>query len=272
MSGNHTAWPGERFGLGEGLRRVGDRMIMVDILTGRLLELPSDGEPRVLLQLDVPLGAVAPRPGGGWIAAAGTGIAVLGDTGVGHWLARPEDAAATPMRMNDGVADPSGRFWAGSMAYDNTPGAGSLYRVDPDGTVTRVLSDLTIPNGPAFDAEGTTMYLADSAQGVIYRFAVDPASGRLGARTEFVTVEHGSPDGMMVDAEGFLWSAIWGAGHVRRYTPTGSLERIVEVPAEQPTSVYVDRDRLVVTSATVGLAEPGEFDGAVLSVPLSPQR
>ncbi|MFD2396505.1 SMP-30/gluconolactonase/LRE family protein [Prauserella oleivorans] len=203
---------GERFGLGEGLRRVGDRMIMVDILTGRLLELPSDGEPRVLLQLDVPLGAVAPRPGGGWIAAAGTGIAVLGDTGVGHWLARPEDAAATPMRMNDGVADPSGRFWAGSMAYDNTPGAGSLYRVDPDGTVTRVLSDLTIPNGPAFDAEGTTMYLADSAQGVIYRFAVDPASGRLGARTEFVTVEHGSPDGMMVDAEGFLWSAIWGRG------------------------------------------------------------
>ncbi|RBM21618.1 gluconolaconase [Prauserella sp. PE36] len=268
MSGNWTAWPGERFGLGEGLRQVGDRMLMVDILTGRLLELPADGEPRVLLRLDVPLGAVAPRQGGGWIAAAGTGIAVLGDTGVEQWLSRPEDGAATPMRMNDGVTDPRGRFWAGSMAYDNTPGAGSLYRADPDGTVTRVLGDLTVPNGPAFDADGTTMYLADSARGVIHRFAVDPGTGALGERTEFATVAQGSPDGMTVDAEGFVWSAIWGAGRVHRYSPGGSLDRVVDVPARQPTSVCVVGERLVVTSATVGLDEPGEFDGAVLSIPL----
>ncbi|WP_024877515.1 SMP-30/gluconolactonase/LRE family protein [Saccharomonospora piscinae] len=268
MTGDWTAWPGERFSLGEGLRRVGERLIMVDILTGRLLALPADGEPEVLLQLAEPLGAVAPRPGGGWLAAAGTGIAVLGDSGVERWLARPEDGARTAMRMNDAVADPHGRFWAGSMAYDTTPGAGSLYRADPDGTVTRVLGDLTVPNGPAFDADGTTMYLADSAKGVIHRFAVEPGTGRLAERAEFATVESGSPDGMTVDAEGFLWSAIWGAGQVRRYAPDGSLDRVVEVPAEQPTSVHVDQDRLVVTSATVGLAEPGEFDGAVLSIAL----
>ncbi|MFF5991813.1 SMP-30/gluconolactonase/LRE family protein [Prauserella flavalba] len=268
MSGHWTAWPGERFGLGEGLRRVGDRLVMVDILTGRLLELPADGEPRVLLQLDVPLGAVAPRPGGGWLAAAGTGIAVLSDTGVEHWLARPEDGAATPMRMNDGVADPHGRFWAGSMAYDNTPGAGSLYRADPDGTVTRVLGDLTVPNGPAFTADGTTMYLADSARGVIHRIAVDPESGEPGQRGEFASVEDGSPDGMTVDADGFVWSAIWGAGRVHRYSPAGALDRVVEVPAVQPTSVLLTNGRLVVTSATVGLDEPGEFDGAVLSIAL----
>lgn len=83
---------------------------------------------------------------------------------------------------------------------------------DPDRTVTRVLGDLTVPNGPAFDAEGTTMYLADSARGVTYRFAVDPGTGQPGERTEFVTVEKGSPDGMMVDAEGFVWSAIWRDG------------------------------------------------------------
>ncbi|MBK1783140.1 SMP-30/gluconolactonase/LRE family protein [Prauserella cavernicola] len=267
-TGDWTAWPGERFALGEGLRLIGDRLIMVDILTGRLLELPEHGEPRVLLQLDEPLGAVSPLPGGGWLAAAGTGIAVLGDSGVQRWLARPEDGAATPMRMNDAVADPHGRFWAGSMAYDNTPGAGSLYRVDPDGTVTRALGGLTVPNGPAFDAEGTTMYLADSARGVIHRFAVDPASGQLGERTEFATVEHGSPDGMTVDADGHLWSAIWGAGRVHRYSPDGELARVVEVPATQPTSVCVLGERLVLTSATVGLGSPGEFDGAVLTTTL----
>lgn len=167
--------------------------------------------------------------------------------------------------MNDGVTDPYGRFWAGSMAYNNAPGAGSLYRADPDGTVTRVLGELTVPNGPAFDADGTTMYLADSARGVIHRFAVDPASGQLGGQTDFAVVEEGSPDGMTVDAEGFLWSAIWGAGQVRRYAPTGELDRVVNVPAVQPTSICVVGDRLVVTSATVGLAAPGALDGAVLS-------
>ncbi|MDQ0766001.1 hypothetical protein QF027_008636 [Streptomyces canus] len=81
--------------------------------------------------------------------------------------------------MNDGVADPAGRFWAGSMAYDGTPGAGSLYRTDPDGTVVRVLDGLTIANGPAFTADGTTMYLADTAVGTILRCRIDPLSGDL---------------------------------------------------------------------------------------------
>lgn len=266
-----TALPGERFALGEGLREVDDRLVTVDILGGRLLELPAalDGPPTVLAALDVPLGAVAPLAGGGWIGAAGTGIALLSEGGGLTWLARPEDGAPHRMRMNDGVADPSGRFWAGSMAYDTAEGAGALYRVDPDGSVHRVAGELTVPNGPAFTPDGELMYLADSAAGVIYRYPVDPRTGALGRRGEFARVRGGSPDGMTVDAEGYLWSAIWGAGQVRRYSPTGALDRVLAVPARQPTSVCLAGGRLVVTSATVGLVEPGEYDGAVLHTPVS---
>ncbi|HEX4357715.1 MAG TPA: SMP-30/gluconolactonase/LRE family protein [Pseudonocardia sp.] len=266
-----TALPGERFALGEGLRDVGGHLVMVDILSGRLLGLPAGlaGPPKVLVELEVPVGAVAPLAGGGWIGAAGTGIALLSEAGELTWLARPEDGAPHRMRMNDGVADPSGRFWAGSMAYDTAEGAGALYRVDVDGSVHRVVGELTVPNGPAFTPDGELMYLADSAAGVIYRFPVDPRTGALGRREEFARVGGGSPDGMTVDERGQLWSAVWGAGQVRRYSPTGTLDRVLDVPASQPTSVCLTDGQLVVTSATVGLVEPGECDGAVLRTPVA---
>lgn len=269
MATEWTALPGERFALGEGLRLVGERVVMVDILSGRLLELPPElaGEPATLVTMDEPLGAVAPLAGGGWIAAAGTGIAVLRPGADVEWLARPEDGAVPRMRMNDGAADPHGRFWAGSMAYDEVKGVGSVYRVNPDGTVNRVLDGYTVPNGPAFSADGRLMYLADSAEGVIYRFPVDPDTGELGRRAEFARVETGSPDGMAVDDDGFLWSAIWGGGEVRRFDPSGTLERVLTVPASQPTSVCLARGQLLVTSAAVGLDAPGDQDGAVLRTP-----
>lgn len=263
-----TALPGERFELGEGLRRLDDgRTIMVDILSGRLLQLPVglDGPPTVLLELDQPLGAVAPRAGG-WIAATGPGIALLDGSSV-DWLARPEQGDHPAMRMNDGVADPHGRFWAGSMAYGAVPGAGALYRIDANRVVTKVLADLTVPNGPAFTADSATMYLADSARGVIYRYPVDPDSAALGPRSTFARVSVGSPDGMTVDAEGCLWSAIWGAGELHRYTPDGVLERVVPVPAAQPTSVCLAGDQLIVTTARIGLSDPTDLDGAVLHMP-----
>lgn len=264
--------------LAEGGRWVDGRYVYVDILSGRLFELEdrTRAAPRQLAQLNVPLGAVAPvadRPGT-WIAAAGTGIALLTADGAQEWLDRPEDRTPVAGRMNDGAADPAGRFWAGSMAYDATRGAGSLYRTDPDGTVTRVLDGLTIANGPAFTADGTTMYLADTAVGTILRCRVDPVSGELSDRLDtFARFRdgEGSPDGMTVDAEGCLWVAVWGAGAVRRYHPDGRLLRSVTVPAPHPTSVclHPDDERLFVTTARYGVKRPTETSGAVLGLPVS---
>ncbi|MER5428646.1 SMP-30/gluconolactonase/LRE family protein [Streptomyces sp. NPDC002588] len=263
--------------LAEGGRWADGRYVYVDILSGRLFELRDDTEPtpRQLARLDVPLGAVAPvaDPPGAWIAAAGTGIALLTPDGALEWLDRPEDRTPVPSRMNDGVADPAGRFWAGSMAYDATHGAGSLYRTDPDGTVVRVLDGLTIANGPAFTADGTLLYLADTAAGTILRCRVDPVSGDLldGPET-FVQlhVGEGSPDGMTVDAEGCLWVAMWGAGAIRRYHHDGWLLHTVTVPAPHPTSVclHPSDNRLYVTTARYGVKSPTAASGAVLRLPV----
>jgi sugar lactone lactonase YvrE len=262
----------DRLQLGEGIRWTGDGVVLVDILQGRLLATPDEpgAALREILRLPVPLGAVAPVAGraGTWIAAAGTGICLLGPDGTPTWLATPEDRPGPKMRMNDGVADPSGRFWAGSMAYDNTEGAGTLYRVDHDGTVTLAVEGITIPNGPAFTADGRTMYLADSAHAIVRRYPVDPDTGRVGTPEDFLTVDEGVPDGMTVDAEGALWCAVWGTGTVRRYLPDGTLDRVVRLPAGQPAGVCLEGTLLHVTTATVGLDAPGPYDGAVFTVPV----
>jgi sugar lactone lactonase YvrE len=262
----------DRLELGEGIRWTGGGLVLVDILAGRLLSAPDDPAAplRTLAELPVPLGAVAPVAGhpGSWIAAAGTGVCLLHPDGTVHWPARPEADAPVAMRMNDATADPAGRFWAGSMGYDADEGAGSLYRVGHDGTVTRVLDGITVPNGPAFTADGRLMYLADSARGVVRRYPVDPATGRLGAPEIFLTVPEGSPDGMAVDAEGAVWIAVWGTGTVRRYRADGTLDRALRLPARQPAGVCLRDDVLYVTTARVGLASPGPYDGAVFRVPV----
>ena len=248
--------------------------MLVDIPTGRLLEadLSRPGPLRLLAQLDVPLGSVAPLAGanGDWIAACGTGIGILRPDGRLEWLERPEDGNRVKTRMNDGCADPAGRFWAGSMAHDFTPDAGSLYRVDRDGAVTKVLDGVTIANGPAFDSSGTTMYFSDTARARIDRFRIDPDSGALSERTLFaqLEVDKENPDGMIVDDEDDLWVAIWGMAEVRRYRPDGSLAETIRVPTRQPSSVCLvgrDEPRMFVTTAAEGLSDG--LAGALFSAP-----
>ena len=259
----------DRLELGEGIRWTGSGVVLVDLLAGRLLSVPDDpgGPLRTLARLPFPLGAVAPLAGhsGTWIAAAGTGICLLHSDGTVDWLARPEENARTRMRMNDAVAGPFGRFWAGSMAYDADEDAGSLYRLDPDGTVVRVLDDITVPNGPAFTPDGSLLYLADSARGVVRRCPVDPVTAELGEPEEFVAIGDGSPDGMAVDVEGAVWIAVRGTGTVRRHLPDGTLDRTLRLPARQPAGVCLAHDVLYVTTARVGLAAPGRHDGALFA-------
>ncbi|WP_446040415.1 SMP-30/gluconolactonase/LRE family protein [Streptomyces sp. SID1121] len=266
----------DRLELGEGIRWVDGRIVLTDILTGRLLAAPPGDPDRtgpldVLAHLPVPLGAVAPVEGGpgSWIAAAGTGVCLLEADGTTRWHGRPEENASPAARMNDGVADPQGRFWAGSMAYDAVDGAGSLYRLDRDGTLTRVLTGVTVPNGPAFSADGTLLFLADSARGVIRTYPVDPATGDLGEPSVFTTLDAGSPDGLAVDQEGGLWTAVWGRGAVHHYRPDGTLDRVVPVPAAQPAGVCLgghDGRTLYVTTARTGLTHPTPLDGAVFAL------
>jgi sugar lactone lactonase YvrE len=190
------------------------------------------------------------------VAAAGQGFTFVAADGTTCELAQPE-AGNTHLRMNDGACDESGRFWAGTMAYDETPQAGCLFRLELDGTCTTMLTNLTISNGIGWSPDGGTMYLNDSGAGSLEAFSFDARSGDIANRRTLVQLEPpAAPDGLTVDAEGGVWVAVWDGGCVRRYSPTGELLTEVSLPVERPTScAFGGRDltMLFVTTAREGL-------------------
>jgi sugar lactone lactonase YvrE len=139
--------------------------------------------------------------------------------------------------MNEGGCDPDGRFYCGSMAYEERPGAGALYRLDPDDSVHVVLENVTISNGLEWSPDGSRAYYNDSPTQRIDVFDYDSESGLSGRRPfAEVPAEVGLPDGLTVDEEGGVWVALYGGGSVRRYTPEGMLDEVIEVPAKQVTA------------------------------------
>lgn len=254
-----TQWNFEQLELGEGARWINDRLVVVDLLAGRVLETPGTVPApfQEIAKLDVPVGAVAPTSNG-LMAAKGTGAGLLD----GPTL---ESFAGAGLRVNDAAADPAGRFWFTTMAYDTEPGRGSLHRL---GAPAPVLKGLTIPNGPAFSHDGKLMYLADSARGLVHRFDVN-ADGDLSGRRTFLHLPRQTPDGMTTDVAGNIWIAFWGSSVVRRYRPDGKLDQEIHLPARQPTSVCLggpDLSRLFITTATYGLRRPTLHDGALFAV------
>ena len=253
--------------LGEGARWLPDGPVQVDLLSGRLLA-HRDGGMATLLDVGVPLGASPPPGGGGLGAAAAPGVRV-----VGAGYARPEiDTGEDPaeVRVNDATTDEQGRLWFSLMRYDQAEGGGSLWRLDPDLTLTRVLTGLTVPNGPVVDVARAVLYVADSARGLILRHALDVGTGELGPAERFASVDDASPDGMALDSDGGVWSAQWGGSRLHRYAPDGRLTDVIPVPASQPTSLALDPDGgpALVTTATHGLDSPTSFDGRSLRVDL----
>jgi len=236
-------------------------LLWVDILGCQLHRgtLAPDGslDELVTVSIDRHVGAVAPAAGGGYVLAAGTGFLFVDEDGSVRELAQPE-AGRTDVRMNDGACDPQGRFWAGTMAYDESPGAGTLYRLELDGSCTTVLTGLTISNGIGWSPDGTTLYLNESGTGRVETFRFDPAGGAIADRRTLVHPEptEGVPDGLTVDEEGGIWVALWGGWAVNRYAPGGSLLASLRLPVERPTSCAFggpDRSTLFVTTARDGL-------------------
>ncbi len=266
--------------LGEGPiwdERTGE-VVWVDI-TGCAVHMHrlADGVRRTLATPTC-VGAVLPRTraGDGWLALLQDGPALLGENGsvnaLGSFAEADGLAPTTAMRANDAKCDARGRCWCGTMAYDQTPGHGALYRLDPGARLpTRVLGDVTISNGIGWSSDARTMYYIDTPTGHISTFAYDLDSATITNRRTLVEIppEDGWPDGLTVDADDCLWVAFWGGGVVRRYTPDGRLDRVVAFPCRQVTScVFVGPtlDRLAVTSAWHGLAQPEPLAGSTFVI------
>jgi sugar lactone lactonase YvrE len=231
-------------------------VIWVDILGRRVHRYrPSDGSVRPSFPTDVDVGAAIPRRGGGLVLALASGLALIdeGSQQITDIVAVEGDVRGN--RMNDAKCDAAGRLWAGTMAYAKTKGAGSLYRLDPNMQVTRVLEGLTISNGLGWSPDNRTMYFIDSAEGAVEAFDFELAAGTLTNRRRLIDVspELGTPDGMTVDSEGGLWVAIWNGAAVHRYLPDGTLDRTVRLPCSLVTSCTFAgdlMDELYITTAS----------------------
>ena len=208
------------------------------------------------------VGALAVRERGGLVLALRTGIHTF-DTVSGEltFVADPE-ADLPGTRYNDGTVDPVGRFWIGGMVLTGDPKSAGLYRFSADGAATRMLSDLGCSNGIGFSPDGTLMYHTDTETKTIVRYDFDVATGDIEHPTVFVVDDDGNPDGLTVDADGFVWGAKWDGSRIVRYAPNGSIDRVVPLPVQRPTSLAFggpDLRTLFITTARIDLT-PEELE------------
>jgi sugar lactone lactonase YvrE/DNA-binding IclR family transcriptional regulator len=249
------------------------RLHWVDILAPSIVSgNPADGT-RSSFPMPELVGCVVPRQKGGFIAATETGIKIVQD-GVVSTIATPE-ADMPGNRFNDGKCDRRGRFWTGSLAINTAPGKGSLWRCDVDGSVQRMDSGFHIANGLGWSPDDKVFYFTDSAKRVIYAYDFDLARGEIANRRVFANIPEstGTPDGLTVDSEGFVWSAQWDGWCITRYDPEGRVERVINLPVPRPTSCTFggpDMKTLFVTTARIRLSAQqlaeAPLSGSILSI------
>jgi len=238
-----------------------DQLFWFDILNKRLMS-NKDGEP-MSWQFDEYVSAA------GWVSRTELLIAsasklFLFDLDSETSRAICDLEADNPVtRSNDGRADPQGGFWIGTMGLKAEPSAGSIYRYYK-GELRKLFADITITNAICFSPDGKTAHFADSKAKTILKVALDTEGWPAGSPVLFrdFTEENIAPDGAVIDSEGFLWNAQWGAARVARYAPDGSFAEAISVPARQtscPAFGGPDLKTLFVTSAADKLT--GESEG-----------
>jgi sugar lactone lactonase YvrE len=202
----------------------------VDMLAGDILTLGTDGRVERRHVAEV-VAAVRPRSHGGAVLGIQNGFALEDPDGEIHVLPALWGSGA---RMNEGGCDPDGRFYCGSLAADGRTGGGALYRLNADLSVDTVLRGVTVSNGIDWSPDGSSVYYNDTATGAVTVFDYDPGRGLVDPRV--LVSDLGRPDGLTVDSEGGVWVALANGGEVRRFTPDGTLDRVVRLPVTRVTA------------------------------------
>ena len=255
------------------------RLYWVDAVKGLIYRYdPDTGEHDLLYDHGGPTaGYTFQEDGGLLLFLAKGGIATLRDGELSYLV--EELPGESDNRFNDVIADPAGRVFAGTMALDSARAVageafGRLYRIDTDGSVTKLLDGVAISNGLGFSPDRRLMYYTDSIARNIYVFDYDMESGNISNSRVFVETPDGEglPDGMTVDADGYVWSARAGDFALYRYTPNGAEDKKINFPAKLVSSVmFGSADLTDIYVTTIGgddRAQHGPGAGALFRLRL----
>ena len=269
--------------LGEGPVWIGDALWFVDIKAPCLYRLGGDGEV-TRWAAPAPVGWVMPVAGGGLMAGLKTGLHRF-DPNDGSFSARIEVEPGLPNnRLNDAVVGPDGSLWFGSMDDEEAQASGRFYRFAGGRVSDTGLPAAIVTNGPAISPDGRTLYVTDTFAGTIGQADIND-DGSLGSLRPFVTIDksHGYPDGPTVDADGCVWTGLFGGWSARRYDPAGALIASVRFPVANITKIafggagsrtaYATTAKLALDAAALD-AQPlaghlFAFDAGVAGVPVN---
>jgi sugar lactone lactonase YvrE len=248
----------------------GMRLYCLDIRSGRVRHW----------QFDATVSALALTSAPGWLLVA-TGVELL------LWKVESDERVlftqvedpALGNRLNDGAVDPDGSFWIGTMRNNVAPDgsnvevdwerpenrSGSLYRVAPDGTVLRCASGIAIPNTMVWSPDHGTMYTGDSIDNVLY--AYDYRKGSVsGCRVFTRGFRRGVPDGSAIDEDGFVWNCRYFGSCLVRFSPSGEIDRVVEMPVTNITScIFGGAELRTLYVTTASASADGPLAGGVFA-------
>ena len=186
-------------------------------------------------------------------------------------------------RSNDGGSDAHGRFWLGTMQnnFDKDgndipikDNIGKLYKVDIDMNVSVVEEDLGIPNTFVWSPNNTKFYFTDTLNGKILCYNFELESGELSNKKDFAQFERGHPDGSTIDTDGCIWNCRWGGSCIVRFTPTGEVDQIIEMPVKNITNCIFggsDMKTLFITTASNREENKNDLDGSLFAINLNYQ-
>ena len=197
------------------------------------------------------VGFILPAEGSGFVAGLQSGLYRFDDrTGAFDRIVEVEPELPHN-RLNDGVVDPSGRVWFGTMDDRETSKSGAFYCFHRGKLTRTAIDNIAITNGPAVSPDGRLLYLVDTLAGTIETAEIR-ADGSLGTPRPFVTIaeEDGHPDGPTVDSEGCLWISLYNGWEVRRYSPVGDLLDTIRFPVANITKIAFGGDGLRTVFAT----------------------
>ncbi|MDJ0752628.1 MAG: SMP-30/gluconolactonase/LRE family protein [Ardenticatenaceae bacterium] len=246
----------------------------VNIMAGEVHQYRLASSTHRMIQLDRPVGTLGLTKTERLIIAWESGFAWLDPQTGNVNPIKNEETAQSGIRFNEGKPGPDGGFWAGTMAYDQQPGAAALFHLKPDLTIAKVVDGLTISNGLAWTADNQTMYFIDTPTHEVAAFDFDAAAGRLTNRRVAFAIDPdlGYPDGMAIDVEGMLWIAMYGGHAVHRWHPkTGEKLETIAVPTANVTSCVFggpELKTLFITTAGGGSQAEDDLAGAVYAVDL----